>query len=325
MDKLGPVSANDLAAPYAIHLNLGVQREMAHNLVLSADFAYRHFLQVPFAADYNHFLSLRGPVIPRCVGSQRDDLQALCSAGAINVTTSSGRARYMGLLLRAEKRFSGRTQFLASYAYSSNVGFAGNPAGNVLNQDDWFESYGPLDRDLTHILNVSAIVDLPWKLQLGFNSSYYSKPPFTVSVSGMDFNGDGTDGDALPGAKVNRFNRGLGKEDLRRLVEEFNRNFAGKFTPRNQLIPTITLSAEYEFGDNYVTQDLRLSRTFAFREKFKLTVIAEAFNLLNMANLSGYGSNLANTATFGQPTRRFDQAFGSGGPRAFEFGARLSF
>jgi hypothetical protein len=325
VDKLGSVSASDLATPYAIHLNLGTQREIAHNLVVSADFVYRHFLHIPFTADYNHFQSVRGRVIPQCIGTQRDDPRALCSAGAISVLTSSGRSRYTGLLVRAEKRFSGRTQFLASYAYSRNVGFAGNPAGNVLNQDDWFESFGPLDRDLSHILNVSAIVDLPWKLQLGFNSTYYSQPPFTASVSGMDFNGDGTDGDVLPGTGLHRFNRGLGKEDLRRLVEEFNANFAGKFTPRNQPIPTITLPADYEFGDNYVTQDLRLSRTFPFREKYKLTFIGEVFNLFNIANLSGYSGNLANTATFGQPTRRFDQVFGSGGPRAFQLGARVNF
>ncbi len=85
-------------------------------------------------------------------------------------------------------------------------------------------------------------------------------------MTGLDFNGDGRDGDALPGTNVNRFNRRLGQEDLRRVVEEFNQNFAGRRTPRNQPIPRITLPADYEFAENYLTQDLRLSRTFVFRE-----------------------------------------------------------
>ncbi|HEX8068829.1 MAG TPA: TonB-dependent receptor [Pyrinomonadaceae bacterium] len=324
-DKLGAVSADDLTTPYAVHLNLGLQRQLARNLVVTADLVYRHFRHIPVSADFNHFLSARGPLLPACVGAQRDDPRAVCSAGAINVLTGSGQARYTGLLVRVEKRFSRRTQFLAAYAYSRNVGFGVSGNGTVLNNDDWREGDGPLDRDVPHVLNLSAVVELPWRFQLGFNSSYYSRAPFTASVAGLDFNGDGTDGDALPGAGVNRFNRGLGKEDLRRLVEAFNRDFAGRRTPRNQLIPTLTLPSSYEFGDDYQTQDVRLSRTFVYRERWKLTLIGEAFNLFNVANLSGYSGNLANPATFGQPARRFDQVFGSGGPRAFQFGARLSF
>jgi len=68
-----------------------------------------------------------------------------------------------------------------------------------------------------------------------------------------------------------------------------------------------------------------LSHTFAVFENYKLTLIGEVFNILNIANLSGHSGNLANTATSGQPTRRVDQVFGSGGPRAYQFGARVSF
>ncbi|MFY9556995.1 MAG: hypothetical protein WAV47_19980 [Blastocatellia bacterium] len=85
------------------------------------------------------------------------------------------------------------------------------------------------------------------------------------------------------------------------------------------------MPADYQFGDTYITQDLRVSRSFIFYERYKLVLIGEAFNLFNIANLSGYSGNLANAATFGQPTRRFDQVFGSGGPRAFQLAARVSF
>jgi Carboxypeptidase regulatory-like domain len=320
VDKLGQVAVRDLKTPYAIHLSIGMQRELDRDLVFTADFVYRHFIHTSvLPVDYNNFFSVRGPVIPLCVGAQRDDPLAQCSAGPITVVDEFARATYRGVLMRLEKRLSNKLQFLVSYAYSKNVG------NNRVNNDNWLEGYGPLARDVPHILNASAIVDLRWRFQLAFNSTYYSTPPFTAFVTGLDFNGDGTDGDALPGTSVNSFNRGLGKEDLRRAVDEFNRIFAGRRTPRNQPIPQITLPSEYEFGDNYVTQDLRLSRTFVFKEKYRFTLIGEVFNVLNIANLSGHSGNLANPATFGQPTRRVDQAFGSGGPRAFQFGARLSF
>ena len=51
----------------------------------------------------------------------------------------------------------------------------------------------------------------------------------------------------------------------------------------------------------------------------------EVFNLFNVANLDGYGVNLLESSTFGQPNRRATQVFGSGGPRAFQVGGRINF
>ena len=55
-----------------------------------------------------------------------------------------------------------------------------------------------------------------------------------------------------------------------------------------------------------------------------MSLIGEVFNVYNAANLSGHSGNLTSVA-FGQPSARFTQVFGSGGPRAFQFGARFSF
>ena len=130
---------------------------------------------------------------------------------------------------------------------------------------------------------------------------------------------------SLPGSRVNRFNRGLGKSDLARLVEEFNRNLAGTRTPRGQLIPRITLPSAYELGDCRLSQDLRISRRFRFQERYELKLLGEVFNLFNVANLSGFSGNLRETAALGQATSRVQQVFGSGGPRAFQLAARFSF
>ena len=73
--------------------------------------------------DYNRFnRQPHGPVIPRCVGSQSADLRAICSTGDMTFDNTSGIAQYNGLLVRLEKRFSRRTQFLASYALGSFQG-----------------------------------------------------------------------------------------------------------------------------------------------------------------------------------------------------------
>jgi hypothetical protein len=145
--------------------------------------------------------------------------------------------RYNGLLLRVEKRFSRHLQFLASYAPSSNVGSnairASQAVSGGFNNDNWFENYGPMNTDQRHVLNVSGFIEAAARLP-AFHKRHllhYSQPPFAVFVGGMDFNGDGTRNDLLPGTKENQFNRGLGKDDLTRLVEQFNQQSPGRAPP----------------------------------------------------------------------------------------------
>jgi hypothetical protein len=309
LDKAGTNLYDPLyEAPSALHLNLGVQREIARDLVLSADFAWRRFLHTFLGGiDYNHFnrriKGVQTPVIPRCTATQRNDLTAICSAGPITFDNTTGIAQYKGLLVRVEKRFSRRTQFLVSYALGNFKGSNGpGNQGAGFNNDDWFENYGPLATDLRHVLNLSGFVDLPWRFQLAFSVSAYSRPPFSAFVSGVDFNGDGTRDDLLPGTRVNQFGRGLDKDDLARLVDSYNQQFAGKLTGGGQTAPRAVLPAQYSFNDVFFTQDLRLSRTFSLgTERVRLVLLGEVFNLLNTANLVQYSGNIANSAEFGQP------------------------
>jgi carboxypeptidase family protein len=327
--KTGTLNPAHVPSSSAFHVNLGIEREIARDFVVSADFAYRHFVHLGFgvgggAIDLNHFDSARGPVIPKCIGAQQNDPQPLCSNGPINVGTPAGRVTYRGLLLRADKRLSHGFQLLGSYAYSSNTGTNGQGPGTGFNLDNWFENRGSVATDITHIVNLAGVAQLPSRFELGLNFSYSSAPPFSAYVGGIDFNGDGTKDDLLPGSTVNAFNRGMGRADLERLVAQFNQTYAGTKDAQGNSIPRLTLPARYSFGRNFQSLDLRLSRSFLFGERWRLSLIGEVFNLYNAANLSGYSGNLTSPA-FGQPTSRFTQVFGSGGPRAFQLAARVSF
>src|SRR5262249_20601938 len=130
--------------------------------------------------------------------------------------------------------------------------------------------------------------------------------------------------DLLPGTTVNAFNRGMGRPDLERLVAAFNRTRAGSKDAQGNPIPALTLPDHCAFGDNFHSLDLRLSRSFTFRERWRLSLIGEVFNLYNKGNLMGYSGDLT-SAGFGQPTNRTSQIFGSGGPRAFQLAMRIGF
>jgi hypothetical protein len=317
----------DVPSWSAQHVNLGVQREIVRDFVLTADFVYRHFIHGglgPNGVDLNHFNSARGPVLPVCSAVQRNDPQALCSTGPINVWQAASRQTYKGLLVRADKRFSHAFQVLGSYAYSSNTGTAGSGGGPGFNLDNWLENCGPLGTDYIHIANLASVVHLPWRFEMGLNFSYSSAAPFNATIGGIDFNGDGTTGDLLPGTTVGAFNRELGRSDLLRLVDQFNQAYAETADSHSRAIPRLRLPLNYALGDNFHALDLRLSRSLVFRERLRLSVIGEVFNVYNNANLTGHGGDLT-SAAFGQPTSRATQVFGSGGPRAFQLALRVSF
>ncbi|MBX9604210.1 MAG: TonB-dependent receptor [Bryobacteraceae bacterium] len=328
----------DYPVMYGLHYNIGVQRELMKDLVVTADFVMRQFNRLNYldfgvAPDANRFQSARGPVIPQCVGAQSQDPRAQCSTGPIQYRIPGARSLYRGLLIKADKRFSRRHQFTISYALQDRVSVDG-----IINKENWMETYstaGP-----RHVLNISGIVDLPWGFQFSFISAMASRSPVTATISNIDLDGDGTNASPLPGIAWNRLNRDAGVQDLRQAVADFNTNFAGRRTPRNQLIPEIRLPENFDLGDFFSSQDIRVTKFFTFRERYRIALFAEAFNVFNIANLQGFNYNVNGNRVgfrpdgvtpivlnpaFGQPTQRAGQVFGSGGPRAFQLAARFNF
>jgi hypothetical protein len=313
---------NSYPASYSRHMSVGVQREITRDLVVTADFVYRHFYnQEVGALDYNRFNRVQGPVIPRCTSAQASDPRANCSTGPIEFRAPVGRTDYKALLVKVDKRFAKRYQLTASYALARQYGLNG-----INNLDNWFDSWGP--QGGRHSLNVSGIVDLPWKFQASFINSMGSRGAYRPSVSGVDLDGDGLDTAFLPGWRIP--DRKPSREKLEAAVNAWNSaypdlpNGQRPRTSRNQVIPKLALPSTYSFGENFFSQDLRLTKSFVYRERYKLSVFGEGFNIFNIANLGGISSSV-NSAGFGVPTSRAGQVFGSGGPRAFQLGARFSF
>jgi len=336
---LGALFPKDFPTLQAQHFNLGVQRQISNDLVVTADFVYRHTIhETPggfFGAsvDYNHFNAVPGPVIPACAGAPNDfNPTDNCSNGPINFWYPGGNATYKALLVKVNKRLASRYQFTASYAlqYSDAINDVG------LNLYNYNASYGP--DQARHNFTFSGLVNLPWGFQMSLISTLISRPPVSPVISGYSLDGSDTSSGGhfiLPGLSYNQF---LSQSDLQKAVANYNANYAGKPTPANlgkvpgkstEFFPAVTLPSHYNLGHDFTSQDIRLSKAFRFRDRYELRIIAEAFNILNVGNLNDFvgGTYNLNSPGFAVAQQRLSNGstFGSGGPRAFQFAGRFTF
>jgi len=313
--------------PYSEHASIGIQRELRTDLVLSADFVFRQYMhQLINNADLNHHNSVGGPVIPKCASGQALQLVE-CSVGPIEAEVSGGRSHYEGLLMKLDKRLSHRTTATLAYAYANIVGYNG-----LIDNSNYFASWGPQAGHQT--ITGSIVAFLPGGIQVSGISTYQSAAPFQPFVTGVDFNGNGVfatageslyPGAPLPGGGFNQFDVGKGKGDLIQLVNQYNQTYAGKTDPLGHPYPNITLPSSFNFPRPFTSQDIRVTKAFRLHgERVRLAVFGECFNVFNIANLTFYNEVL-NEPGFGEASQRTSNIFGTGGPRAFQLGSRLTF
>jgi hypothetical protein len=309
-------------------LSFGVQRDLGHDIVLTADYAMRQGENLAQGElDYNlntRYLgsAVAAPVIPTCKGTQLFVVGEECSAGAITFWTPQGRSRYNGLLMKLNKRFSHRYTFTASYQLASQR--ASTSVQDLLNRNG---SYAPtLSRNT---LNIAGTVHLWWGFDLSMNAQAISRGPVNATVSGLYLPGTApasTSGaEPLPTLPLNCLALTCSQDDLSAAVDKFNTQYAGTKNAQNGTIPKLTLPAQYSLGDGILTQDFSLKKTFTYKEKYKAEFTGQLFNAFNISNLSGYSFSLSSPATFGLATARAAQTFGSAGPRALQLAVRVSF
>jgi hypothetical protein len=302
-----------------------------------------------------------------------------CSLGDIQYGMPGILSKYRALQIKVDKRFSRGIQFGAGYSLSDYKTWS----GRVIDNTDFHKSIGTSTGNPKHRFTASAIWELPklkggqsWirailnDYQLSTIVQMASAAPTSVNISGgsasfggigfggFDLEGDGTFTFRLPGSTIGSFGHEIDADGIRKLVALYNAQYpAGKDVRLNQIpkgsqrdivgtaFPYIVLPEKFAFGDGFMTHDLRVTRVIRIRENIKLNLIAEGFNIFNIANLTGFSGTLdqwirptpptvANPAgtpgrnpdfNFGQATGRVNPIFGSGGPRAFQLAARVSF
>ena len=256
------------------------------------------------------------------------DLQSLRTfpeLGTIFQLQHIANSIYHSLQIKAEKRFTGRLSFLASFVWAKSIDDADTQIPGQ------FESFGAQDERNLHLERGLSFFDVRRRLSAGYVYSFPSAPVLRPVLKNWQLSGNLTFQDGTPLNPVyfatdiansgtpNRPNVVLGQTVLlpsgQRNADHFY-NAAAFSTP-----------APYTFGDagrdilpgpGNAVVDVALHRRFAVRERKTIEFRAETFNLLNHPNI-GIPGPYPDFGPF------FGKAFSAGDPRRMQFALRFDF
>jgi hypothetical protein len=173
--------------------------------------------------------------------------------------TSRWDSVYTGLLVNLNKRLTHNFSYQISYTYSHSIDDGPNPSFVLIPQDSanfGAERANSAD-DIRHRFVANAIFTSPATWNVALRDFTFStivtlqSPPYFTKFAGFDANGD-----------VFGNNDRVGSE------------------PRNTFK-----------GDSLQTVDMRLERSIPIREKMRLQLMVEAFNLMNTVNIRYFNTS----------------------------------
>jgi hypothetical protein len=281
-------------------------------------------------AEYVHSLGLHESktiVINPTVNGVRNTSAAFQAAGlpvlgGIRDYQSIGRSRYDGMNLAYRRRLSRNYSINATYvlsralAYNGNAAAFGNGPTDLFN---WFALHdlGPTPADERHRITLSGIINLKWGFTVTPIMQWATGRPYTATEGITDVFG---------------FGSGVGTTHAIVLNSDPTNLVATASYTAAQLTACIAANTCSQVpynslrGADFFQLDSRFGKSLRFREKAKLDLFLQTFDLTNRANFgTAYGGNIR-TSTFRQPTG-FITSSGVVVPKSFaaELGARFSF
>jgi hypothetical protein len=295
----------DLKNSYAHQFSAGVDRVIG-TFTVGADFSYVRGLNQLGTIDYN-------PIVTSLGAGRRPldvDGRAGTSASLLQYTSYAG-TWYRGLSLSVRKRFSGRSQFQASYVLSKAEDVSSDFQSAFLPQDNGQgrdpgnpkglpvgfvpdSERGPAQQDQRHRFVFSGWYEAPAGIEISGIVYAGSGVPFNI-LAGTDLNGDG-DGGNFPSDRARQ-------------------------TPGD---PSSAVRRNSGRMPNEATVDMRISRRFSMGS-VNIEPIFEVFNLLNRTNFTEVNSVFGVGAFPTTPLPTYGQFIRAAPPRQAQIAARLTF
>jgi hypothetical protein len=349
---LGPDSHH----PLFQHFSLGVQQQLHGDWLISVDglhvFGERELI--------GHLLRSTTSTSPyvQCPGDDQlctitDPLSGITDS--VTIIDSSAKSWYDGLLVSVG-RHSGH---LGRVGYNLNISYTLSKTFDY-SDDDQLENNN-LDEQVNLVEGTSglrkekgyALTDerhrialfgelaLPYKFSVAPLYTFGSGVPADTFLPGTA-NINGATGSRLPLLPRNALAREVRNSgQLNAVIDRWNALPACPAAyPCNAGGPIANVPAGINFFSPFSSLDLRLRKDIALGDRVNLSLIGEGFNLFNEVNVRGsdnanfagrnisispYTSDAPVQTNFYEAVTTAGGFFGSGGPRAFQFAARIEF
>ncbi len=308
----------DYRNPYTQQWNAGYAWSLTDNQVIEVDYVHVLGLHENKNVNINPQLPSLGFARPYTAAFKAAGLPALAQ---ITDSQSISRSRYDGLNIVYRRRMTRHFSINTNYVLSRGVSYNGAAASYSIRPSDILNIFGPQDfgpvpSDERHRWVFSGIFDLKWGIKVSPIMQWASARPYTAT-EGLSWYGYGG---------------GVGTAHAVLLKSDANNYTATKSYTSAQLRDCVAAGnctvAPFDSlrGQAFFQLDSRFSREFLFKDRWKLDLFFQAFDLTNRANYGGnyYGS--IRSTSFGQPSG-FLSASGVIAPRSFsgEFGATFRF
>jgi hypothetical protein len=296
IQPLGP----HVHTPYSFQSSGGIEQQLSKTWTLAADYVHFRVYHDWIRTDANVFYNPATGYLSNPSNGRPNS----AFAGILNFTTPDAAGSiYDGLQLGIQHRFS--QGFSASVAWTlarlkdSTTG----PFYYPNNQMDLAAEWANSPDNQTNTLTLSGSYNLKYGVAISGSFHYGSGQNFAVTANQNPFNATGV---------TNRL---------------FLAN-AAYFGSSSNITPVTIAGVNYDLvkrdslvGNPIARMDVRVSKTFTIKDRFRLIPMFEAFNLFNHSNFGAYTA-VVNLATYGAPASSTDLSYAA---RMLQFAGRFEF
>lgn len=304
--------------PTVMNFNFGIQTELPFRFVL--DTAYvgsqsRHLLDkinlnaIPYGATFlpQNQDPTKNPKAQ--LGSSAYDanfLRPFPGYGDIAIHREGSSANYNSLQVSVNRRFSGGFFFGLAYTWSKALGITSADGDYVrIDQYNRLANYGPLSFDRTHTFVLNSIYNLPsffkhnavghllldgWQMSGVF--TYQTGSPFSVGFSIPGIGNQQLTGSYTEPARIHL----IGDPKSGTTSSPYDRINPAAFAPPQPGDLGLGAPVNYLRNPGINDIDFSLQKTFAIKERYEFQLRADAFNVLNHTQFSGYNSTINYTS-----------------------------